>query len=374
MSKKPEPTVGDLLRGMKVKGVEGAAVMDRAAMRAEALDRTAATPKQFLLGHSPLPRFYTEKKLPPFEEFEQKFRGTTSAMLLDRSGKKVNNVDAGRRIPYANASKVGAENFGRVLEWDNRIDEGAKLEPPGGSGWHKLVEAYEAGKVFSISSDPAPLFVLEAFIGHPPQIFVIEHDWGAAFAGATDIEDGEYYLPYQHCAFEYRMCGNRVITSALDIDEPGEGKIGDAMLFVEGSGGCWYCSTMGSYRKSENADPSATPKDKQFSALILDNIRALCIGLDAEVIEREVVRAPIKLNQARERSHKAPLPDHSVVRLANRSRVAPLESHSGDGPRWHPRLHFVRGHWRHFTDHKTWIRWHLRGNPDLGFIDKHYRA
>jgi len=30
-------------------------------------------------------------------------------------------------------------------------------------------------------------------------------------------------------------------------------------------------------------------------------------------------------------------------------------------------------HWRHFENHKTWIKWHLRGDPCLGFIDKHYR-
>lgn len=36
-------------------------------------------------------------------------------------------------------------------------------------------------------------------------------------------------------------------------------------------------------------------------------------------------------------------------------------------------MHFVRGHWRHYEVSKTWIRWHLRGDPDLGFIDKEYR-
>lgn len=32
----------------------------------------------------------------------------------------------------------------------------------------------------------------------------------------------------------------------------------------------------------------------------------------------------------------------------------------------------VRGHWRRLSTFKTWVRWHLRGNPDLGFIDKKY--
>jgi hypothetical protein len=38
-----------------------------------------------------------------------------------------------------------------------------------------------------------------------------------------------------------------------------------------------------------------------------------------------------------------------------------------------PRLHFRRRHWRHFVNHKTWIKWTLVGDPDLGFIDKDYR-
>jgi hypothetical protein len=29
--------------------------------------------------------------------------------------------------------------------------------------------------------------------------------------------------------------------------------------------------------------------------------------------------------------------------------------------------------WRHFVSHKTWIKWTLVGDPDLGFIDKEYR-
>jgi hypothetical protein len=38
-----------------------------------------------------------------------------------------------------------------------------------------------------------------------------------------------------------------------------------------------------------------------------------------------------------------------------------------------PRLHFRRGHYRHYPNHKLWIRWCLVGNPDLGFIDADYR-
>ena len=100
-------------------------------------------------------------------------------------------------------------------------------------------------------------------------------------------------------------------------------------------------------------------------------IRAIAIALDAEVIETECVRAPEKLNKAREKRGEPPLRDYHIVSLAQRHRAAPLPDHE----RRHrsPRLHFRRGHWRHYEEHRTWVRWTLVGNPDLGFIEKEYR-
>lgn len=289
--------------------------------------------------------------------------------LVDRAGLEVPNVDAQATIPFAGDSEIGRTNIGKMAAWAVEAYE-AKMEPPGGSGWHKLVEALEAGKVFSVAKPAEPLFVVNAFIGDPPQIFVVEHDWAAAFEGATDIDQGDYHLPYPHCAFEFRFAGTRTIMSAIDIEDD-QGTFGSAMIFMEGDGGCWYCGALGDYHASDV--PNTGRRIDQISQKVSATIRVLCIGLDAEVIAREVIRAPVKLNQARERSHKTPIPDHSVVRLANRSRVVPVPP-SDNEPKWHPRLHFRRGHWRHYDHHKTWIRWQLVGNPDLGFVDKHYRA
>lgn len=36
-------------------------------------------------------------------------------------------------------------------------------------------------------------------------------------------------------------------------------------------------------------------------------------------------------------------------------------------------LHFRRGHWRHYGEYKTWIKWMLVGDPELGFVDKMYK-
>lgn len=76
---------------------------------------------------------------------------------------------------------------------------------------------------------------------------------------------------------------------------------------------------------------------------------------------------PIRILQTADEIEKA----HHVISLANRrNRPAAL---GGDGSSRRRRLHFRRGHWRHFETHKTWIKWMLVGDPDLGFVEKEYR-
>ena len=104
---------------------------------------------------------------------------------------------------------------------------------------------------------------------------------------------------------------------------------------------------------------------------LASQIRAMCIALDAEVAVSSIVRAPHRLNAARVDRGRLPIFDYHVVSLAKRTRPEALADTECEGR--HPRLHWVRGHWRHYTNVKTWIRWHLRGDPDLGFIEKHYR-
>lgn len=329
----------------------------------EKFDPKNAFPHPKIKFDDPLTLRGDNPRLPQYEDLRLKDR---TPFLIGADGRKVVGKEMAS-IPFAGHDERAALASEKLRGWQASEP---KMQSPGGSGWHKLVEAYESGKVFSVWPEGEPAFTLEAYIGDPPHIFVVEHDWGAAFDGATDIEGGEYHLPYEHCAFEFRINGVRTIMSAIDMTDE-KGRFGSAMIFMEGSDGYWLCGTMGDYKVMDGA--GGGDNIASVAHMIAKNIRALCIGLDAEVIVRDVVRAPVKLNQARERSHKVPLPDHSVVRLAHRSRVAPLAP-SSDDPKWHPRLHFVRGHWRHYDNHKTWVRWHLRGDPDLGFIDKHYRA
>lgn len=204
------------------------------------------------------------------------------------------------------------------------------------------------------------------------QLFVVEHDWSAAFKDATDFSDGDFRLPFDVCAFELHISGRRVVALMTTVDD----RI--LMQIMLRTADTWMVDD--DIARHENGEwllyHGGRSQERNIFANLVgfvgSQIRALSIALDAEVAIHEVVRAPHKLNRAREKSDRVPAPDHYVVSLARRTRAAPMtEGHEGEhGKR---RLHFRRGHWRHYETHKTWIKWMLVGNPDLGFVDKEYR-
>jgi hypothetical protein len=189
--------------------------------------------------------------------------------------------------------------------------------------------------------------------------FVVEHDWARAFENAEDFgDDAQVRLPFPACLFEFSISGRRVAVIAHEFRSD-EYRL---MASIETPAGWAFLNLYSSQFLAPVRD------------LIQRQIRAICVALEAEVAETEVVRAPYKLNRARERRGKQPVADYHVVRLARRSRLAPLpEEISGSDAGRRVRLHFRRGHWRHYENHRTWIKWTLVGDPDIGFIDKHYR-
>jgi len=228
-------------------------------------------------------------------------------------------------------------------EW---IKQPVVMEKNDCSRLHRLVEAANAGKILNnegIADQVEPAWLHGNF-----QTFVVRHNWAAAFESADGIDDS-WRMPYDLCAFEFRISGRNCIVAAAQKDEHMK-----ATLFVE----------FGDYWMNPN---SAIPP----YVAMFEHVRAMCIALDADVATSEVVRAPVKLNEKRAKAGKTPLPDYRVVDLARRHRVANPAAGSGAGTK--KRLHFRRGHWRHFEASKTWVKWCLVGNPDLGFISKHYR-
>lgn len=243
----------------------------------------------------------------------------------------------------------------------------SRLESPRGSVWHKLLEARQAGRVLYIPKDDEGRAAL--FFEHQPQVFVVEHNWAAAFSGADDFAGGSFRLPFDLTCFEFKTSGRRL---CLMLRQDGDQHERLCLFQTEPYWVCYPPAPPDDPRRA--ADPMA-PGDRlpALGDLLYSNVRAVCIAMDAEVAVSEAIRAPTKLNAARERKGKPLLSNYHVISLARRSRVVPMERGNHDEPKRRVRLHFRRGHWRHYETHRTWIKWQLVGNPDLGFIDKHYR-
>jgi hypothetical protein len=253
------------------------------------------------------------------------------------------------------------------------------MQKPQGSAWHKIQDATRRKEVFSLKPNGAGLGKASVKGDYSKaNVFVIEHDWAAAFEGSEGYEDTEVRLPYGLCVFELRLSGRRVCTVV------GEDRAG--VVFVSGSKDRWVA-----------IGPPHT--DAVLRPLISTQVAAICIALDAKVAETNVERAPSKLNQARAKKGLSPLKDYHVVSLLRRSRPAGPRSGAGGETGRRVRLHFRRGHWRRYGEEaatcthawgdpdpsgrrycrhdcgmwRTWVNWMLVGNPDLGFIDKHYK-
>jgi hypothetical protein len=183
------------------------------------------------------------------------------------------------------------------------------------------------------------------------QCFVLGHDWAAAMASASDLHERDYPLPYPVCAFEMTISGVFVIA----IRAPDHG---DINLTAIGTKSGWH----------------VIPEDPEKSGileLIESQIRALCIVLDAGIAVAELIRQPHSATLRPSASRKALPKNYRVVRL-NRSSRADRAPSQGETRKRRVRLHFRRGHWRHFAARRVWIKWMLVGDPDLGLVDKHY--
>lgn len=237
---------------------------------------------------------------------------------------------------------------------------GVKLEKVQASAMPDFMRSIKKGHCFwvgprgSVETDFA---AFEKELIKPAEIFLIEHDWSAALG--DNLANEPFKLPYDVCAFEAQVSGRRVIAFASHLEESVV-----FSLVLENHYGWVIIEDICTENdgKWEGVYP-------ELDTMIGRQIRAVCIALDAEIATHEVCRSEY-LRNAHPNFH-APLKTHHIVRLRNRSRAVPLGESSGTGRK--KRLHFRRGHWRHFPAFKTWVKWCLVGDPDLGFVDKEYR-
>lgn len=290
--------------------------------------------------------------------------GRTSAMMIEHVGKL-------QYDPEGDPTKESTIALLDIIAWANGE---LRLERPVGSVFHKLKADAQDHKIVRIgarSSDSSMKYALDvAAMG----IFLVEHDWSAALKAE---EEAEIRWPYDTFVLEFRISGKRVV--ALFSRPPLTGPIDPDfyLIFVDTESGwalpCAFDFIGGKWVDIGNIAHDVYIGIDRVTAIIEEQMRAVCIALDSKVAEAEVVRAPHKLNRQREKAGKLPVFDHHIINLARRHRVLPSDTPALGEKRKSPRLHFRRGHWRHYDTVKTWINWMLVGEPDLGWIDKEYR-
>lgn len=228
------------------------------------------------------------------------------------------------------------------------------VEPVQASKWHKVQEAAKDGRLFTESgAKSVDNDVLGYFDESHP--FMIRHDWIAAMGEAFDPHEvgNDFPLPFPMCAFEFRVNGFHVVLWVL---QP-EGHETTMTAFAQ-VGGDWV------------NPPVTGHEDYAVIQRCWDQVRAACVALDAGVaVTIEGASPPEKLNAKRLRNGRPQMKALHVIDLAKRHR----QGARGDGDLARKRLHFRRGHWRHYENTKTWVKWCLVGDPSLGFVDHHYR-
>lgn len=266
--------------------------------------------------------------------------------------KKSIEKDLAEKREELNNLQLYREEIEGVISWDSENAEFA-LQKNSSSRLHKLNDAAANGRLLL---EQGKEDIAQEYIA-TEHTMVVCHDW---YKLIGNVDDNEVRFPYEYFAFEFVVNNRCVIALCFDKEAmaPDESYENPRQFtaFVH-AGRHWLpLEHGGKYRHN-------------LTDYLWCQIKAICVSLDAEVAESEVIRAPYKLNKKREQSGKLPLRDYHIVNLAKRHRTSTAAN--GEGTK--KRLHFRRGHWRHYDGFKTWVRWCLVGDPELGFVDKHYR-
>jgi hypothetical protein len=286
------------------------------------------------------------------------------AKRRDEIKREVDQLDGEINVKKRSLNKH--EAIQEMMDWE--ASSGMKLERPDGPSFRRLRKAVQKSEVVYLGRagfDEVPADYEKEVFRHA-EVLVVEHNWAAAFQGATeDVAGAAVRLPYDVCAFEFKYSGEPVIALAVQVDTN--------ILFTPSihHDGRWFMFDILAPLDGLADDPDWVNNPVP---ILMDEIsmqiKAVCIALDAEVAESETVRESFSGTNANN-IQRPPKPYH-IVSLARRTGRPEQFPSTGESGR-RVRLHFRRGHWRHFEDHKTWIKWMLVGDPDLGFVEKHYR-
>jgi len=203
------------------------------------------------------------------------------------------------------------------------------------------------------------------------------------------MDSGEIRLPFDTTAFEFEMLfghGGHIhhIAAFRNTDDGVLSYVG----LQEFEGSHWVVTggkvDLGMeeirvldpwiFRKLNAWFPITDQKDviayqSEATHLAMHTAKATCVLLDSGVAEMQTEQPPRWHRKLVERAGGSELKDfHKLYIRKQRSTYEPK-----GGTHASPRAHFRRGHWRHLSEiKKTWIRWTMVGDLDLGFIDKAY--
>lgn len=258
-----------------------------------------------------------------------------------------------------------------LLEWNKVCSEKIVFQPNECSRLHKMLECIDLA--FKSRGGEGSLLM-----NYPDLVetFVVRHNWLLAFGDSLgEVQQAEIKLPYPVTAFEFRVCSRTLI---VVVFEQAESESKSWYYFAEAKNGFWVAleDKLGTY-------PVMRWAKKQ--------VEAICVMLDSQVAEFSTTKQPVKLQEKRQRDGKLPLYDYHIVDLSRQHKNSKIDS-IPTGRK--VRCHWRRGHWLHadkqpFVDlhriddnkrweqhgdrWRTWIKWMLVGDPDLGFVDKEYR-
>jgi hypothetical protein len=270
---------------------------------------------------------------------------------------------------------------------ERALARGFVLEKPNGSSWHHLQEYLVTPKGPVKALGVSMIDTQEIWASF--QSIVVEHDWAKAFEGAQDFDGGEIVFPFDFTAFEFRVSGVRVIITVASTAR------GFGGLIVLGANGRWFtCRSVFDIIDGQIVMQRKGPPQthfEEFCEMIVPHlnaqVRAICIVIESGIAQSQKIERGDKINKNRLKQGKSPLKAYHVVSLAKKYRDRADRAINDTGsPK---RCHFRRGHWRVFKSpnsgqerfigsdgfevSRTRITWMLVGDPNLGFVDKHYK-
>lgn len=255
------------------------------------------------------------------------------------------------------------KNITRLLEaMVVKEREGWVLQGNDCSRLHKVHEALKAGLFAGMQPKGVGDVVNQQVVIPSNSVpFIVKHNWAAVMAASEGDRDGEVSLPAPRCAFEFRISGFNVVWLVSDPKDPEYKPFMDdksELCLIEGFEGFWFI--MGA--------------DQAFYSFVRAQFHAACVVIEAQAAKYTLVQAPAALNKKRLSQGKLPLYDFHVIDLNRENKRYVGDRVKSDEPHSRHRLHFVRAHDRHYKDKGIVVRipWHLRGDPELGFVDKLY--